>query len=256
MTQTLLAVPAWLLAAVFIGLSCLISVGVVSLVRRVLKIKPAEHHNEVLGLLMSVGGIFCAIVVALAVFVVWDHLTTARQAEIDEGAALIALYHDAETLPEPGRSAVEGSIRDYTTSVIDDEFPSLTRGEASDATQRSLSRMNATIHQYLATTSAPDQVSSAARAQYQLELSGEESMPALLWALLVGACLLLLLMAAPLFMESARYHNLGFILLGSTLGAALFLILMADHPFVGPLQVRPTDLLANLHTYGVIDGVR
>jgi hypothetical protein len=78
-------------------------------------------------------------------------------------------------------------------------------------------------------------------------------MPALLWALLIGACLLLLLMAAPLFMENARYHTLGFLLLGSTLGAAVFLILMADHPFIGPLQVSPTDLVANLHTYSVID---
>src|SRR5262249_13202443 len=152
-----LALPAWLLAAVVIGLSCLISVGIVSLVRRVVKIEPAEHHNEVLGTLLSMVGIFCAIVVALAVFVVWDHLTTACQAEIDEGAALIALYHDAEPLPEPGRSAVKGSVRDYTTSMIHDEFPSLARGEASDATQRSLSRMNATVHRYLATTSAPDQ---------------------------------------------------------------------------------------------------
>ena len=189
--ESLLAVPAWLLAALSIGLPCLISVGVVSLVRRVMKIEPDEHHNEVLGMLMSAGGIFCAIVVALAVFVVWDHLTTARQAEIDEGAALITLYYDGENLPEPGRSAVESSIRGYTTSLIRDEFPSLARGEASDTTDRSLSLMNTTIHRYLANTSAPDHVSSAARAQYRLELAGDESMPGLLWAVLVGACLLL-----------------------------------------------------------------
>lgn len=252
--ESVLAAPAWILAALSIGLAGLTSAGVVTLVRRILKIKPEEHHNEVLGMLMSAGGIFCAILVALAVFVVWDHRTTAQQAEVDEGAALIALYHDAETLPEPGQTTVEDSIRSYTASVIDDEFPSLTRGEASDRTQRRLSQMNAAVHRYLPTTSAPDQVSSIARSQYELELASDESMPLLLWALLVGGCILLLLMAAPLFMESVRYHTLGFMLLGATLGAALFLILVADHPFVGPLQVTPTDLEANLHTYQVIDG--
>jgi hypothetical protein len=80
-------------------------------------------------------------------------------------------------------------------------------------------------------------------------------MPALLWVLLVGACLLLVLMAAPLCMESARYHAMGTLLLGCALGAALFLILVADHPFAGPLKVEPTDLEHNLHSYSVVDSV-
>jgi hypothetical protein len=254
--QLLLTMPAWLLAALVIAASCLSSAGAVALVRRLTrKQEHGEYHNQVLGILLSAGGIFSAIVVALAIFVVWDHLTVARQAEVDEGASLIALYHDAETLPQPARTQVESSIRDYTQSMIRDEFPRLSRGESSDRTERSLSQMNRAVHASLAATSAPDQVSSVARAQYQLVLASDESMPPLLWAMLIGGCLLLLAMAAPLFMESARYHAIGSVMLGFALGAALFLILVADHPFAGPLQVQPTDLSRNLHTYAVMDGV-
>lgn len=255
MNALLLALPAWLVALLTIGASCLFSVGTVAVVRRYTSNKHhGEHHNEVLGMLLSAVGLFSAIVIALAVFVVWDHLTTARQAEVDEGASLIALYQDAAALPEPARTQVETSIRDYTTSMIQDEFPSLARGESSDATERSMAVMSRDVHQRLGSTSAPDLVTSVARAQYELVLAGDEGMPALLWALLVGACVLLLLMAAPLFMESARYHAIGSVLLGCALGASLFLILVADHPFAGPLRVEPNDLASNLHAYTVMDG--
>jgi hypothetical protein len=251
--NALLDAPGWMLGILTIGLACGCSVGLLAFARWALAVKPTEHHNEVLGMLMSAGGIFCAIVVALAVFVVWDHLSTARQAEVDQGAALIALYHDAETLPDPARTEVETSIRDYTTSMIRDEFPALARGQSSDTTERLLSRMNAAVRRRLGSTSAPDQVTTVERAQYQLVLAGGEGMPPLLWVFLTGSCVLLLLMAAPLFMENARYHVVSSVLLGCALGASLFLILVADHPFHGPMHIEPSQLSDNLHTYSVMD---
>jgi hypothetical protein len=253
MMDALLGAPPWLVAAVWIVGSAALSTGLVAILRWRFGAKPTEHHNEVLGLLLSAVGIFCAIVVALVVFVVWDHLTTTRQAEINEGSALVVLYHDADTLPDPARTAVETSIRDYTASVIRDEFPALAVGRSSDATERSLSRMNHAVHQSLGNTSAPDQVTTVEQSQYTLALASTESMPPLLWALLIGACVMLLLMAAPLSMESAHFHLAGSGLLGGVLGAALFLILVADHPYTGPLRVEPSDLANNLHTYTLID---
>jgi hypothetical protein len=109
------------------------------------------------------------------------------------------------------------------------------------------------VRRYLGATSAPDQVGGVARSQYQLDRAATEGMPLLLWTLLLGACLQLLLMAALLSMEKAHHHAIGSVLLGATLGASVFLILAADHPFSGPLQVRPSDLEQNLHAYAVMD---
>lgn len=53
-----------------------------------------------------------------------------------------------------------------------------------------------------------------------------------------------------------RRLAIGAVLLGGTLGAAVFLILAADHPFIGPLHIEPTDLTQNLHAYAVMDGGR
>ncbi len=253
MDQLLLNVPAWLLATGSIAAWCLCSVGMVAIVRRLIAARPGERHNEVLGMLLGASGIFCAIVVALAVFVVWDHLTAARQAEVDEGASLIALYQGAAALPAPARAQVEGAVRDYTTSVIRDQFPELATGQTSEATERRLSRLNVVVRQYLGGTSAPDQVARVARSQYQLDRAATEGMAPLLWVLLFGACLMLLAMAALLSMENARHHAIGAVLLGGTLGAAVFLIVAADHPFSGPLQVKPSDLVQSLHTYAVMD---
>jgi hypothetical protein len=251
--SSLLNGPAWLLATASIGLWCLFGLGMVAIVRRFVAAKPGEGHNEVLGMLLGAAGIFCAIVVALAVFVVWDHLTSARQAEIDDGAALIALYQDAQVLPPPARAQVEAAVRDYTASVIDDQFPRLADGESSDATAVRLARLNAVVLQYLRGTSAPDRVGDVARSQHQLDRAAEEGMAPLLWALLLGGCLLLLVMAALLSMEKARHHAIGSALLAGALGASLFLILAADHPFNGPLRVMPSDLVHDLHAYAIMD---
>jgi hypothetical protein len=252
--QLLLGAPGWLLAILSIVLWCLLVAVLGIVARRLMPPGPDDRYGDVQRMLLSVGGIFCGVVVALAVFVVWDHHSGARQAEVDQGAALIALYHDGETLPEPARQQVAASIRDYTASMIRDEFPSLARGASSDTTERSLSRMNATVHQHLANTSAPDRVSDAARSQYLLVLASGTSLPPLLWALLLGACVLLLLVVAPAFVENRRHYALSSVVLGCVFGAAVFLILAADHPFTGPLQIRPTDLARNLHTYEVMDG--
>jgi uncharacterized protein DUF4239 len=253
--QLLTDVPAWLLALLAIGVSCLLSLALTTAVRHLVIVKPREHHNEVLGMLLSIGGIFCAIVVALAVFVVWDHLSTVRQAKTDEGNSLAVIYQDAQTLPQPARTTVDDAVRDYTKSLIDDEFPSVAHGGSSDKTERSLTRLSAAVHTYLNDARAPSEVTALETAQYHLVLAGQESMPPLIWALLIGTCLMLLLMAAPLFMEDVRHHAIGSVLLGCTLGAAIFLILAADHPFVGPLQISPDNLVANLHTYAVMDSM-
>jgi hypothetical protein len=252
--QVLLNGPAWLLAAASIAIWCLGSLGLVAVVRRFVAAKPGEGHNEVLGMLLGAAGIFCAIVVALAVFVVWDHLTSARQAEEDEGTALIALYQDAQALPPPARAQVEAAIRDYTTSAIDDQFPQLAMGESSDATARRLAHLNAVVRRYLGTSSAGDQVANVARSEFELDRAAQAGMAPLLWALLLGGCVLLLMMAALLTMEKAHHHAIGAVLLGGTLGAAVFLILAADHPFNGPLQVTPSDLVQDLHAYVIMDG--
>ena len=252
--QVLLNGPAWLLAAASIAIWSLGGIGLVAAVRRFVAAKPGEGHNEVLGMLIGAVGIFCAIVVALAVFVVWDHLTSARQAEQDEGTALIALYQDAQALPPPARARVDGAIRDYTTSVIEDQYPRLAVGESSDATARQLAHLNAVVRQYLGTSSAGDQVANVARSEFELDRAAEEGMAPLLWALLLGGCALLLTMAALLTMEKAHHHAIGAVLLGGMLGASVFLILAADHPFNGPLRVPPTDLVQDLHAYVIMDG--
>lgn len=252
--QFLLNGPAWLLALASIATWCLGSLCLVAVVRRFVAATPGEGHNEVLGMLLGAAGIFCAIVVALAVFVVWDHLTSTRQAEQDEGTALIALYQDAQALPAPARVQVEVAIRDYTTSAIEDQFPRLAVGDSSDATARQLAHLNAVVRRYLGTSSAGDQVANVARSELELDRAAETGMAPLLWALLLGACALLLVMAALLTMEKARHHAIGAVLLGGTLGASVFLILAADHPFNGPLQVAPSDLVQDLHAYAIMDG--
>lgn len=252
--QVLLVVPSWLLGGVLLVACGLASLGVTTLFRRVVVDRPGEHHNEVLGMFLSAGAVFCAVVVALAVFIVWDHQTNARQAETNEGSALIALYQDSEPLPQPARTDLQSSIRAFTASEINQEFPSLAHDHSSVATERSLDRMNTAVHEDLgdSNTDAANEMTDIVQAEYQLVVASDATMPALIWVLLLSSCVLMLLMAATLSMEHAHHHALGTLLLGCTLGAALFLILAADHPFAGPLGIRPTDLAQDLHMYAVI----
>src|SRR5262249_54147095 len=66
-------------------------------------------------------------VVAFVVVICWQQYQNAHDDTVTEANALIAVYSAAHSLPEPSRAEVRTLVRDYTTQVVDQEWPLMDR---------------------------------------------------------------------------------------------------------------------------------
>jgi len=125
-------IPVWLFAlltvaafdtAALIGLVCTRRLG---------------HAFALYGLLdnNTVGWIFSAILVMYAIAIgliaiaTWGNASTASAAASQEASHIVTLYRTLSGYPEPLRSALTGSVFNYTKSVIQTAWPAQQRGNS------------------------------------------------------------------------------------------------------------------------------
>jgi hypothetical protein len=122
----------FLLAIGFVAATVL---GLVFVRRRVPLEQLVEHH-EVAGVCFAVVGGLYGIILAFVLVSSWERYEAARAQTEYEASAAADLYRHAEGFTEPTRSRLGQAIIAYTQSVIDDEWPAMNEGHASDTTQK------------------------------------------------------------------------------------------------------------------------
>src|SRR6187200_1166815 len=115
--------PAWLQGTLIIGGSVLLALGGMFLVRRAVPHSVLREQNEVAGFLIAVLGVAYAVLLAFVVVVVWEDFEEARTTVEQEAHPMAIVWRDAHALPEPTRGRVMGLCRDYTRTVVQEEWP-------------------------------------------------------------------------------------------------------------------------------------
>ncbi len=262
-SRLLLGQPTWQLALVLIGGLGLISVAITHGLRGVTSTRRGEHHNEVLGLLFTASAALYAVLLAFVVFAVWEEYSNARRVVDQESATLVSLYLGTETFPQPVRNQAQRGIREYTASVIGDEFPTMQAGQGSADTERTLFDLfgvYALLHpgdtwQQQLDSASFDRLNQVSLLRNQRLQASQSTLPPLFWVVLVAGGLLTLALSAPLFMEHPRFHLLSSLLVGCTLGVALFLIFALNRPFTGAIAISPESFRGDAETYRMIDAI-
>jgi hypothetical protein len=262
-SQIVVALPAWLVALVLVTGTGLVSVGVTLLLRRLTRRHRREYHNDVLGFLFSAAAVVYAVLLAFVVFAVWEAFSGAERTVNQEAATLVSLYLDTETFPQPLRNEAQRGIREYTFSVMSDEFPAMRSSQDSRDTERTLFDLFGVYNQLHPADGWQQRLESAslgrlgevALLRSQRLQASQSSLPDMFWVVLVLGGMLTLVLGAPLFMEHAHLHVASSLLLGGTLGAVLFLILALNRPFAGSVAIRPESFERNVQTYRTIDAI-
>jgi hypothetical protein len=257
------ALPAWLVALVLVTGTGLVSVGVTLLLRRLTRRHRREYHNDVLGFLFSAAAVVYAVLLAFVVFAVWEAFSGAERTVNQEAATLVSLYLDTETFPQPLRNEAQRAIREYTFSVMSDEFPAMRSSQDSRDTERTLFDLFGVYNQLHPADAWQQRLESAsfgrldeiALLRSQRLQASQSSLPDMFWVVLVLGGVLTLVLGGPLFMEHAQLHVASSLLLGGTLGAVLFLILALNRPFAGSVAIRPESFERNVQTYRTIDAI-
>ncbi|MEU7631105.1 DUF4239 domain-containing protein [Nocardia sp. NPDC049220] len=198
------------------------------------------------GLVLDIINTFFAAVVALVVVIAWQNYDNAHTHTVAEAKALVDVHSAAEELPQTQRDRIQGLVRDYTTQVLEHEWPVMAeKRQLSESTQQTLDALRA---EAAALPDTDDDARSrvktgldgVAEARYDRAMDARLSMPGFLYAALWFATALLLLGMVLTGQDITRRNIFTTAVLGVVVGWVILAIYNLDRPFSGG-SVVPRD---------------
>jgi uncharacterized protein DUF4239 len=253
-------VPAPLLVFLFLAVAIGGSLVAMWLIRRSTELEKLEAHKEVAGFIIAVIGALYSVLLAFVVASVWaQHDQAARVAEMEAELA-ISLYRDADVFPND--TGIRPGLRQYATSVIDDEFPAMAvhQREATETDEainelfrsyRSIQPQSAAEEAFL--DNSLDRLDEVTDSRRERIAASSNTLPGPLWLVLVVGAVITLGFTLFLPVQSARAQGLMVSSLAAMAALMLFLTLSLDLPFSGDIAVDPTAMRNAIHEFGDLD---
>jgi Protein of unknown function (DUF4239) len=236
--------------------ACIAAVIGLALVQRLVPVETRKEHNDVAGFIYAVLGVIYAVLLALVVIAVWEDFGRARDTVETEANALAEIAWLAHALPEPEGRELQELCRSYAEEVVNvgwplmeqGETPSLERSQESSRGWVLIDDIRATIQGYEPRTAAEeqlyaeglDQVQRLADARRTRLVQAEESLPTVLWVVLIVGGIVVVGFAYLFGMENTAAHALMVVALAGVITLVLFTIAAMDHPFSGGARIEPS----------------
>jgi len=238
-----------------VGGACLAAVVGLTLVQRLVPLEVRQRQNDVAGFIYAVLGVIYAVLLALVVIATWEEFGRARLTVEAEANALAEIFWLAHQLPEPEGRELQELCRSYAEEVVNVGWPLMEQGrtpsmERSQETSRAwvlIDDIRATVQEVEPRTAAGqeryaeglDQVQRLADARRTRLVAAEESLPTVLWVVLIVGGILVVSFAYLFGMENTGAHSLMVVSLAGVIALVLFTIAAMDHPFTGGARVGP-----------------
>src|ERR671910_1004207 len=235
--------------------ACLAAVVGLVVVQRLVPATIRMGYNDVAGFIYAVLGVIYAVLLALVVIATWEEFGRARVTVETEANALAEIAWLAHQLPEPEGRELQELCRSYAEVVVDEEWPLMEQGrtpslESSQETSRAwvlIDDIRATVQEVEPHTAAGqeryaeglDQVQRLADARRTRLVQAEESLPTVLWVVLIVGGILVVSFAYLFGMENTGAHSLMVVALAGVIALILFTIAAMEHPFSGGARVGP-----------------
>ncbi|MFD3541603.1 hypothetical protein ACFWUQ_19200 [Streptomyces sp. NPDC058662] len=199
-------------------------------------------------------------ILALSIVSAQASLSKAAEDVSNEGASLVNLHWATRPLPDTSRERVRDLTRQYTVTVINEEWPAMARGESSVQAQKLYDELRRTLQDTRGESKQGEvfardslvalrEVGDARRARI---LAVSHEIPPYLWiGLLLSA--LLLVAAAAVQIRALTWTSVFSIGLLALLVSAVLTVLSAmNHPFGGGIHVEPEPLKFALQRFSDI----
>jgi hypothetical protein len=238
-----------------VGGACLAALVGLILVQRLVPVSIREEHNDVAGFIYAVLGVIYAVLLALVVIATWEEFGRARVTVEAEANALAEIFWLAHRLPEPEGRELQELAHSYAEEVVNVGWPLMEQGrtpslERSQETSRAwvlIDDIRATLQEVEPRTVAGqelyaeglDQVQRLADARRTRLVAAEESLPSVLWVVLIVGGIVVVGFAYLFGMENTWAHALMVVALAGVIALVLFTIAALDHPFTGGARVGP-----------------
>jgi len=214
-------------------------------VRRRVPVEVLEKQHEVGGFVYAALSVIYGILLAFVVFVVWTGYQSASDAVANEADQLVDLLRLSHGFPAELHAAIHRGLRQYTNSVIGDEWPAMREGGSSPKTEAEIEALWQVYVRAAAGGEAGGpllsesldrmaRLADARRARLGKSASG---IPPLLWVLLFGGGLVMILFTYFFGIRNVRAQMLMTAALASQIAFVLFLVAAIDRPFDGLMQI-------------------
>ncbi len=235
--------------------ACFAAVLGLALVQRLVPMTIRKEHNDVAGFIYAVVGVIYAVLLALVVIATWEEFGRARVMVETEANALAEIFFLAHRLPEPEGRELQELCRSYAEEVVNVGWPLMEQGRtpSMDRSQESsrawvlIDDIRASLQEIEPRTVAGqelyaeglDQVQRLADARRMRLVMAEESLPTVLWVVLIVGGIVAVGFAYLFGLQNTVAHALMVGSLAGVIALVLFTIAAMDHPFSGAAQVGP-----------------
>jgi hypothetical protein len=222
----------------------------------------AEGHNDVLVPLFLTAGVIYAVLLAFIVIAMWESYDGAKANTAEEASLLVPLYRDSLSMaPEKG-AEMRFLLREYAHGVIDgwERFRETAQGAPAArvtvdkmllfyGTLMPATRVREIIaEQYLGT------LSQMLLDRNKRLLQAAETLSWVMWAAAIGGGIITVGMSFFLYMDRPLLQLMVTSVLSVLIGMLLFIMVILERPFLGPLGIEPEPFEASLKLFDQIDG--
>ena len=237
--------PVWSIL-IIVSVSLLTAIGVFAL-ERLVPSRRRESHNEVVGFVYAVVGVAYAVLLGLVVIAAWNTLDEATANTYTESDALVQLAWYGHTLPQPQQAEIKHLVNEYTTLVINTEWPELAHQESSQQAwsvyiqlrnliQNQQPTTPAAVARYQQALDSGSQLGNARRERIQ---QAAEGIPSLLWGALVIGGIVTVGFAYFFGMKSKAAHAIVMFSLLLIFTCLVLVVFELNYPFGGIVKVTP-----------------
>ena len=137
-----------------VAAAMLIAIGGLVLVQHLFSNERRRQHNDVAGFIYAVLGVSYAVLLGLMLIAVWEQWEAADATTTEEANEVAEIFWLAHRLPQPEGRHIQQLARSYAQVVVEDEWPLMEQGRASQKAWDTLDRMRGTIEGVDPTTGA------------------------------------------------------------------------------------------------------
>ncbi|WP_323017478.1 hypothetical protein [Castellaniella sp.] len=247
----------WSLFIVCILLVCLVSTLAAASMALLRLVWPNRHKASMVNTMLSGILLPTGLVIAFVASDVWQQESKGRTAVEQEAIAVADILGIAQHLPAELREQVVGLTNDYVRDIVEQEWPLMALGQASQRAESLLDALEQTAIQVdvMAETAGPERIglrqaakdlrwytrqAESARNQRLLVANSRVVMTkwsAVMVLLLVAACVI-----CELHANQRRAMVVALALFSLGFGATLYLIASYDRPFSGATIIEPKSM--------------
>lgn len=215
-------------------------------------------HNDRAGFILAVIGVIYAVLLAFIAIGVWERFQEAEARTYNEAGALATVYRDAGSFSNAQelRTTLEG----YVHSVIEQEWPRMTRGARSPVSDALLEEVDRDVRALPANSRRLQNIQAQMLAAMDTALMDRQTrltidfngINGILWAVLIVGAYLTVAFTYFFGFERTIMQQLMIGALSLMIGLVMFLVIALDFPYRGSIAVEPEAFRSLLETFRAI----